>query len=272
MTTNERTHLQALTSEEPHADLRCPSQFWTMLSFAEPLQRRILILPSAFSEITTTLSHYRDLSPEYAISIHYNFEGTVPFVHLPGPLKDLSNTLKFHPPTPTLSYRDHILSLPVWAIAIQPPTHSHSLHPGFELPRQFRNQALPTRIGLGMSIQLIDIGMSTEHSSFWVYPNYRVVGSLGLKFSPSKEILLLKTEGVPPNNPYRYVQLEVHPTQVAAEVGFVLTFEGGWRFMVRNKVREWQESDPSIELREKVLREELLYAQYVVNLRDQVHV
>jgi hypothetical protein len=243
-----------------------------MHSFEEPLQCRILILPSKFSEISTTLSHYRELSPEYAISIHYNFKGTVPFVHLPGPLKDLSNMLKFHPSTPTLLYRHHTLSLPVWAIVNLPPTPSHSLHPAFELPKQFRDQALPARIGLGMPIQLIDIGMSTECSSFCVYPDYLVVGSLGLKWSPNKEILLLKTEGLPPYHPYRYIQLEVHPTQVAAEVGFVLTFEGGWRFMVQNKVREWQESDTLIELREKVLREELVYAQYVVNLREQVHV
>lgn len=174
--------------------------------------------------------------------------------------------------TPTLSYSNHILSLPVWAIANRHPTYSSTPQTSFELPKQFRDRELPARIGLAMAIQLVDVGMSTEHSNLWTYPTYRLVGSLGLKLNPNKEILLLKTEEVPPDHPYRYVRLEVHPTQVAAEVGFVLTSEEGWRFMVGKKVREWQEGDQSVDIEEKIIREELLYAQYVVNLRDQVHV
>jgi hypothetical protein len=176
----EHMYFPAAASAEPHSDLCCPSQFWLIHSPGEPLQHRILILPSHFSEILATLVHYLELSPEYAISVHHNFEGTVPFVYLPSPLKDLSNTLKFHPFTPTISYSNHTMSLPVWVIANHSPAHLQTFHPSFELPKQFRDRELPARIGLQMAIRLVDIGMSTEHSNLWIYPDYRVVGSLGL--------------------------------------------------------------------------------------------
>jgi hypothetical protein len=254
------------------SDVQCPTRYLLIFAPDNEHQRQVLLLPDEVIDEARLHYHYFTLYVGYQV-FRVVQQGSVPYEHLPGPLRNLSHTYKFHPFTPTPRVKNQLYTLPV-VFSVPSgcrPMPYPILHPRFELPSYTQRRELPVRICLEMDIQLAKVTVGVERL-IWESMKYKVVGSLGLNGKPSEEILLLKACQTEFNHPYRYVQLVVHPTHVSGDIGLLLSYEGEWLNQVERKARKWQREDASMDFEEQLRREMLVYAQYLRNLREQIHV
>lgn len=243
-------------------DVPCPRR----VCIVEADDRQIVVLPtSATTTCEGLLADYYQISPKCQVTA-YCCTAAIPFAYLSDLHFKLANP-PFHPVTPHPVTKDVVMFLPVKVYIDEDERIRRGLpHPVFELPQDIRQHPLNAKICMQISYGLVGASEGAGAVA-WEYPPYSVVGSLGMKDGPDKEILLLKACQVSPDHPYHHVELVVHPTHVDKEVGFILSDEAKWRPEIAEKIVEWERDDPSVDCNMKAWCGELVYMNQMVNVR-----